>query len=227
MPASQPTIEEFERKINDENLGFYQKIEIERFSEFAKIIGLETGVDIDEIYEIIKKDKVLVEIGAGYGRAIQALLKKGFKERVYAVERVNHLVNYMRHLFVEQENVKLILKDVKYLKLPEKADTILWVWSGILELSLKEQEEALLQLKEQLKPHGKIIIETPYQDVKFIGKKSTDNYIRFETDWGKIEAYLSTFQDIKLMSEKVCFNKLEKKLYKTNKDLTRVFYILS
>ena len=226
MPESQPTLE-IDRKINDKNLGFYEKIEIERFSEFAKIIGLDTGIDIKEIYSYLKNDNTIIEIGAGYGRAIKALIENGFKGNVYAVERVHHLVTYMRHSFAENDNVKLIQGDVKCLEIPEKADTILWVWSGILELSLKEQELALLQIKKYLKPKGKIIVETPYQDVKFIGKKSDDNYIRFETDWGKIEAYLSTQQDIKSMSKKIGLNNLEQKLYKTNKDVTRVFYILS
>lgn len=226
MPENQPTLI-LDRKINDENLVFYQKIEIERFSEFAKIIGLETGIDIREIYDFVKHDNTIVEIGAGYGRAVKALIDNGFQNKIYAVERVEHLVNYMRHFFAENENVKFIQSDVKYLQLPEKADTILWVWSGILELSLQEQELALIQLKKHLNPNGKIIIETPYQEVKFIGEQSKDNYIRFETDWGKIEAYLSTYQDIDTMSKKVGFRKIEQKLYKTAKNLTRVFYILS
>jgi SAM-dependent methyltransferase len=218
---------ELHRKINDENLNFYENIEINRFSEFAKIIGLDKGVDIEEIFHLIKDTEVIAEIGAGYGRAINAILDRGYTGKVYAVERVAHLASYMCHHFANKDSVNILQDDVKKLSLPEKVNAVLWIWSGILELSLSEQQEALIRIKTQLKPHGRVILETPYQDVKFIGKKSNDNYIRFETEWGKIEAYLSTYEDIKQISKKAGFNNVEQLLYKTATDLTRVFYILS
>jgi|GEM_PF-969044 len=226
MHLSQEIPTTLHKKINDTNLSFYEKIEIDRFHEFAKIIGLENGIDIKSIYHIIENNEVIAEVGAGYGRAINALIDSGFSGKIYGVERVSHLVSYMSHHFASNDSVEILQDDVKKITLPEQVDTILWIWSGILELSLIEQQEALIQLKKHLKPEGKIILETPYEDVKFIGKKSNDNYIRFETDWGKIEAYLSTYDDIKAISKKAGFNKLEKRLYKTEADLTRVFYIL-
>lgn len=227
MTENRQITPELHRKINDENLKFYENIEINRFTEFAKIIGLDKGIDIDKIFYLIKKSEVIAEIGAGYGRAIDVISKKGYKGKIYAVERVAHLVSYMSHHFANNDSINILQDDVKKLTLPEKVDTILWIWSGILELSLIEQEEALLQIKTQLKPNGSVILETPYQEVKFIGKKSTDNFIRFETEWGKIEAYLSTYDDIKQISKKAGFHNVEQILYKTATDLTRVFYVLS
>lgn len=227
MPSSQEIASTVTKKINDTNLYFYEKIEIDRFHEFAKIIGLEKGIDIKSIYHLVENDEVIAEVGAGYGRAINALLESGFNGKIYGVERVTHLVSYMSHYYADDTKVDILQDDVKKLSLPEQVDTILWIWSGILELSLIEQQEALIQLRQYLKTAGKVILETPYQEVKYIGKKSNDNFIRFETDWGKIEAYLSTYDDIKAISKKAGFNKLDKILYKTETDLTRIFYILS
>ena len=215
------------KKINDSNLSFYEKIDINRFSEFAKIIGLQNGVDINAIYDELTDSKVIAEIGAGYGRAIQAILNNGFNNKIYAVERVTHLVSFMKHQFAEYENVNIIHDDVKKLQLPEKVDRFLWIWSGIMELSLIEQEHALSNLKKQLKPGGKIILETPYENVKFIGKKSTDNFVKFETNWGKLEAYLSTYEELQIICEKTGFKSINTKLYNTESDLTRIFYILN
>ncbi|MEM1138140.1 MAG: class I SAM-dependent methyltransferase [Bacteroidota bacterium] len=214
------------KKINDANLEFYQNIDVGRFKEFAEIIGLKNGIDIRKIYPEVANAEVIVEIGSGYGRAIDALIRQNFSKKIYGVERVAHLVSFLKHKFAEHKNIQIIHDDVKQLFLPEKADCILWIWSGILELSLPEQQETLSKLRLQLKEGGKIILETPHKEVKFIGEKSADNYIRFETDWGKIEAYLSTYEELKMISKEAGFKYTNRKLYSTESNLTRVFYIL-
>ncbi|MBT33469.1 MAG: hypothetical protein CMO01_27720 [Thalassobius sp.] len=213
------------KQINDANLSFYEKIDINRFIEFAKIIGLSNGADIKAINSEFCDAKVIAEIGAGYGRAIEAIINENFQGKIYAVERVAHLVSYMKHQFASNEHVEIIHDDAKKLKLPEKIDCFLWLWSGIMELSLDEQENALKELKNQLNPGGKVIIETPYEKVKYIGEKSPDNFVKFETDWGKLEAYLSTLEELQGICEKAGFKSIRTKLYNTESDLTRIFYI--
>ncbi|WP_020530890.1 class I SAM-dependent methyltransferase [Flexithrix dorotheae] len=210
--------------INDANFEFYNKIEIEKFKEFSAIIGLDEGIDIKVIYPEIKNLNTIAEIGSGYGRAIEFIKNNQFSGQVYAVERVRKLLDYMEEKYTDDDNIEIIDQDLKQLNLPNKADCILWLWSGILELSLPEQRIVLKRLKDNLGEDGFLLIETPYKNVRVIGSKGEDNYIKFETEWGTIEAYLPTFEELKESIQLSGFSSIESTFYQTKTGLTRIFY---
>ncbi len=223
--ASKNCIEEEAQKlINDSNFDFYNNIEIDKFKEFSSIIGLDEGIDIKVIYPEIKNLNTIAEIGSGYGRAIEFIKHNQFPGQVYAVERVEKLLNYMEEKYVEDNNIAILDQDLKRLELPTKADCILWLWSGILELSLPEQRIVLKRLKDNLGEDGFLLIETPYKNVKVIGSKGDDNYIKFETEWGIIEAYLPTFEELTENIQLSGFSTIESTFYQTKTGLTRIFY---
>jgi len=214
--------------MNDENIDFYRKINITKFKEIAGLIGLHTKIDIDLIYPYIQSAKILVEFGAGYGRVIQALLEKKFEGRIIAFERSPELAQYLRTQFssaIAAHKITLVEKDFKHLFIEEKIDVVLWLWSGFLELSKDEQKENVKYIFENLATRGLLIIEVPVE-VKYIGIRTDHQFIRVETDWGNMDAYMPTYEEILKYAEYAGFQGIERIDYSTATNLKRSIYIL-
>jgi SAM-dependent methyltransferase len=207
--------------INDKNLGFYDRIDIDNFQDFAKKVGLETGRDIDFILPDLLGVGVVVELGSGYGRALQLLLAKGLKTRLFGVERVEHLVHYIRHRLGDQ--LEILQQDIKHLQLPLPADRILWLWSGILELSPVELLETLKNLYTQMANQSVLYLETPHE-IKFIGQQEGEHYVSYEAEWGRLEAYLPNECEMDELIKIAGFQHCEILRYKTTNEVDRLFY---
>ncbi|MDW7695056.1 class I SAM-dependent methyltransferase [Flammeovirgaceae bacterium SG7u.111] len=210
--------------VNDSNLCFYQNIEVEKFKDFARQIGLENGPDIEAIYPHIERAKHVVEIGAGYGRALDKVLEKGYQGSLSAIERVPHLISYMKQKFGSK--VRLFQQDAKEITLPYQADCMLWLWSGIMEMSKAEYTKAFHKMYAQLSKNGKLIVETPYKEIKVLGEFCEENHIVFETEWGKIDAYWPKASELKKAAFNCGFQKAEEVVYQTARGIDRIIYVL-
>jgi SAM-dependent methyltransferase len=122
---------------NTDNKKFYEEISLETFENFAKLAGLDTGADLDQIQSYIDKASSILEIGAGYGRVIDLLLKRGYKGRLAAVERSSKFCQLLKTRFGDK--ITLYEGDIRDLVIPEKFDLILWLWSGISDFNHEEQ----------------------------------------------------------------------------------------
>lgn len=208
------------------NIDFYRNIQLEKFKELASVTGFDTGIDIDLIYPQLKDAGVIAELGVGYGRAIDLLRQKGFKGKIYGVERVEAFIDYINH-HVEDENLVLLHQDIIDLQLPEKVDAILWLWSGILELNLEQQKDTIYNLRKQLKEGGKLFIEAPQDKIKFVGMKINKHYIRVEMDWGTLEAYMPYEEDMRRICDYAHYRELKTIKYESTTGLERVFYVFT
>jgi SAM-dependent methyltransferase len=207
------------------NFDFYSAMQLEHFEEFAQLTGFDTGVDIEILFPYLKNAETLVELGAGYGRAIHFLLQKNFKGRVIAVERIDRLIPHLEQRF--QDKITLVQQDITELDLPDQADFFMWLWSGIMELNPVEQLDSIKQVYKNLKQGGTFAIESPYKTVKIVGKLEEDRKVTLETDWGALEAYLPTESEIEEYSKKAGFTSFQAIRYKSTVGLERVFYLMN
>jgi SAM-dependent methyltransferase len=206
------------------NQGFYEHMKLESFMEFARLTGFDKGIDIDIIYPYIANASILVELGSGYGRAIDFILKKGFQGQIIAVDRIPRLVNSLKEQFGER--LRYVRQDIVSLKLPTPVEAIVWLWSGLLELTIEEQKQSIANLYHLLAPGGVLIVESPHKQIKIVGEHASAQHIKFTTDWGELNAYLPTELEVKAYSEMAGFSKFETLHYSTYKGLDRIFYML-
>ncbi|MCS7005247.1 MAG: class I SAM-dependent methyltransferase [Cytophagales bacterium] len=210
--------------VSEGNYEFYRRIQIPIFQHYAKLTGMDTGKDIDIIYPMIEKSTLVVELGAGYGRSVQFLLQKGFCGRLVLVERVPEMIEYLKQAFPPLE---ILQTDIRYLQLPFQADVLLWLWSGILELSRQEQTQTVQQLYKNLKKGGLLFIEAPYQRIQVVGSHTSEKLIKLETEWGTLTAYLPSPEEVESDARLAGFSSFKKILYRSQTDLERVIYLLT
>ncbi|MCC5945739.1 MAG: class I SAM-dependent methyltransferase [Bernardetiaceae bacterium] len=210
--------------MSETNIDFYENIALDKFIELAELMGFTDGVDIKQIFQYIDKDAILVEVGIGYGRAISLLRKHGFEGKIYAIDRVQVLLDKLPEDLLKQ--ITVLKQDVRNVKIPEKADVIMWMWSGILELTLEEQEQTLCRMKPFLKEGGRLFIETPGDKIKYVGQKIDEHYVRVETEWGALDAYMPAEKNIRHYADVCGYFFEEKIIYTTDKGLERVIYVL-
>jgi SAM-dependent methyltransferase len=208
------------------NKTFYGNIELDKFREIAEISGFDSAPDISLIYATVKRSKVLLEIGLGYGRCIDAILDRGYQGKIYAVERVEKFANLAKQKYAES-TVEVIFDDILHAELPEQLDCVLWLWSGIMELTPDEQEAAIGKVAQNLKSGGNFFIELPAGELKVIGQKVDDRKIVVNAEWGTLEAYLPSEDEIRKAAEKGGFDSVHSLRYMTEKGLKRVMYVLN
>ncbi len=210
---------------NDGNQDFYNFIKIEKFKEFTAITGFDTSPDVNILFPLIAQKTPLVELGAGYGRVVDSLLKLGYKGEIMAVERVKELVLHLQTLYAGNNQVKILEQDMKYLKLPQKAGAVLWLWSGVMEMSLSELMLTLSNLNAQMQRQAILILEMPYKTIKLVGEYENDKTIILKTDWGTLRAYFAEETEILDCAQSSGFIFQKSILYQTHKGLDRVLYI--
>ncbi len=207
---------------NDKNIDFYRHIKMETFQHLAGVIGFHTDVDVDILFPIVKEAKVLVELGAGYGRVVKALLQKGFAGKIIAVERIEEFIAYLKQHI--PEIVVLQQQDIKHLQLTEQVDAITWLWSGILELSKEEQAQSVKHLYHLLNKNGVLLLEIP-RKVKYVGVHIGDQKIKVETEWGTLDAYLPRHEEMEQYGKDAGFSSVQLIEYQTTTQLDRSLYV--
>jgi hypothetical protein len=211
-------------KINEQNFDFYNHIGLETFRSLAVDGGFDTFVDLEIAYRYINLDERIVEIGAGYGRCIDFLLQKEHKGSIYAVEQSSVLSNYLREVY--KDNVRIFEGDIFNVDIPEKVDTALWMWSGIIDFAPEEQSEAIQLCSTTLTEKGKLFIDIPRVGVQTIANHQDKQHIKLSTDFGEIQCYIPVTAEIKAYAEKAGFGRVDEINYETTTDKKRTMYIL-
>jgi SAM-dependent methyltransferase len=209
--------------MNATNVEFYRNIKVERFMEFAELIGLGTSVDVDVIYHLVRDARIVYELGAGYGRVVQSLVRKGFEGRVVALERSPELVNYLRRNLPTEVVVRQ--DDYMQFEVTELPDVFLWMWSGVLELSRTEQERAIVSLAKKLPLGGRLIAEIPLE-IRFVGRDMRNRKIKVQTEWGSFDGYLPSHEELLHHARRAGFRQVEQLEYETASGLRRCFYVM-
>lgn len=210
---------------NSDNSEYYENIPVENLKDFAIRGGFENGCDIDLIFPYISESNSIIEVGAGYGRVLNHLLRKDYKGKLYAVERSKNLFEHLSCHF--KNKVNLINADAKYLALVEKVDTILWMWSNISEFPKNEQEAVLNHLSQWLNPNGLLVVETILHTLvpKNVDLVDGQSYIVY-SEYGTAYGYTPSSEEIQVYANRIGFKNVNKISYKTDTGRERILHLL-
>lgn len=208
--------------MNDANIDFYRRIGANKLREMAALQGLSQGPEIPLLMPYIQNARLLVEIGAGYGRIVKALKVNGFQGHIVAQERCPELCRVLREDC--GEDAEIFEADIKRNRYPQSADALLWMWSGILEFTPEEQQEVITQLFQHLNPGGILVIEIP-REIRYIGKPVDERKIVVDTEWGRLDAYLPSEDELLAYGKNAGFTHLQTIYYQTDSELKRSIYV--
>jgi SAM-dependent methyltransferase len=213
---------------NSDNNAFYEAVKAEGLQKLAEKGGLATGCDMRILTPYWSKAKSILEVGAGYGRVIEYLLKHQFQGKITAIERCATLFSFLENQYKSNDNVRLLHKDIRYLEgFKEKFDLILFLWTGIGDFSLKEQLLIIKKLANFLQKGGILIIDTlPENTIPLESRKCGFHVYLFEVNNTAVYINVSTILEIKEYARKAGFSTIEHKLYRTESGRKRAIYLL-
>jgi SAM-dependent methyltransferase len=143
---------------NYDNNYFYETVTPAGLAQLAIKSGLDLCCDVELLRPYWENAKSLLEIGAGYGRVIQYLIDNEFKGKITAVERSQAFMKWLRLNFSKVATLKnLDIHDCS--QIHDRFDTILFLWSGIADFTLKEQNKIISNLCKLLQPGGRLIFD--------------------------------------------------------------------
>ncbi|MDO8953528.1 MAG: class I SAM-dependent methyltransferase [Gammaproteobacteria bacterium] len=210
---------------NNDNASYFEKVPYMVLSQYTVKGGIDKGCDIDLVFPYIKNTSSLIEAGAGYGRVVKSLLDRGYKGKIYAVERSQNLCKQISNDF--KESAEVICDDIQNYVPLEKVDAVLFMWSSISEFPKSQHLKLLSHMISWLKLNGILIIETiSHLLIPQNADCSSKQFYSVETEYGKVNGYLPSSDEIELVSAQLGF-KVKKIPYQTETGRDRIIHILS
>lgn len=211
--------------MNKENFGFYEHIGIDTFLDHAVRSGMDQCPDMELCWPYLQNTSTLLEIGAGYGRCVEFLLKKGYTGKIYALEQSKTLLGHLAAR-CSAPNVIPVKEDLASWEAPEKMDAALWMWSGILDFSPEEQLGMIRHLHGLLHSGGILVIETPKLGTQTFGEHKDPQRLHVDAPYGRLDCYIPSTQEIEQYAKNAGFS-LEQHLdYQTATDKDRSLFVL-
>lgn len=210
---------------NQDNNDFYNRISLDWFMQLNKKLGLNMGCDLDLIMPYIANANSILELGASYGRVIEHLLLRGYRDKITAVERSPQFYNRLVTLF--SNRVEILNYDMRFMNLKSKFDLILWLWSGICDFAKDEQLHVLLNAKKHLNSHSYLIMDTLHTSVTpIIAKTSNEQaHILQGSNNTILNVYIPSIKEVGVYAKKLNLSFKYIK-YATKSGSNRVMYIL-
>jgi SAM-dependent methyltransferase len=215
---------DFENWSNKDNFDFHANIPIDLLKEYAVMGGLDTCCDVELLLPYINKASSILEIGAGYGRVLEYLLKIGYTGKITAIERSPQYCEVLRKSFSHRVDIKEM--DVMNFESDEKFDLILCLWSGFAEFNREEQKTLVEKISKKLTMNGILCIDSitnkhPVKNTTISMRKH--KYIK--TLWGEIHGYFPSILEI--TRYRASLNIYMSRIFYLNNHFLRNFYLLS
>lgn len=207
---------------NYDNEKFYEELKVKEFQDFAAFAGLDTCCDLELITPHLKKDAAILEVGAGYGRALEYLLQNGYTN-LYAIERDKKLCKVLQEKFGDR--VTIFNTDLHAFKTEQKFDAILWLWAGVMDFSKGEQLGILKMLMLSLNAKGKLFIDTmlPFQKPANCIFSDGQQHV-MKIDGKSILFYCPSYQEIEDYAH-ILGVKYKKNIYEVTTSKQRIMYL--
>ena len=151
-----------------DNRVFWESIDMDVFRELAKGADDDCCRDMEIAYPFIKDVGSVLELGSGYGRCLNYLIKRDFDGEIHGVDYIDEFVGYLRGRF--SPRVVIHNQDVTQMKLDRKFDSILWMGEGVLGFDYNQQVKCLKRCRNMLNKNGLLIIDS--LDIDVNGVKS-------------------------------------------------------
>ena len=208
---------------------YYDNVAVKGLEEWAVIKGLASGKDLDvikqEISESLRRYKTILEIGAGNGRIIEWLLKKGTRPTIIAIEQSAVLAGTLREKYRNIETISIIETNILNLVPSFSCDLALWMWSGFLELKPEEKKVALAIVFSILKDKGKLVIDLPRQ-IQESSLSQSGDFLKVTDEYGTFFAHLISDEALKGMAKEAGFKRERSIIYKTDTNIERISFLL-
>jgi SAM-dependent methyltransferase len=211
---------------NEDNASYYENFPVEDFRKVAIRGGFEDGCDIDLIYHYLQDKKTLLDVGAGYGRAIHHLIKNGYTGKIFAIERSENFYNHLIKTF--KDVATLIHGDINNFNPEMKFEAVLWMWSNISEWPKNQQADMLKKLADLCSEGGVVILDTIFYDGKPLNVTTYDSqtYIA-KSDYGRYAyGYIPTKEEIKEYAAIAKLDIITQIDYTTTTDRKRILHVL-
>lgn len=214
------------REINKSNLEAYSLISVEELQSIAKIGGLDNGCDINLIKSHILRATSILEVGAGYGRALKHIIDIGYKGKLTAIE---YNPNFCEELYKKfSDRVEILNANLLDIDFIEKFDCILWLWSGISDFSKTEQNLALHKLFDLLHLNGILIFDIiPPKVIPLNVEKISDQEFNMQINGKILASYCPTFDEINNYATQLNVQKRHNIEYITDIGRKRIMHIFN
>lgn len=201
---------------NSHNVDIYNKMPLDYFKKEAINGGLDNGCDVKAISKYVKSSRSILEVGAGYGRVLDYIIKDGFKGELIALEREPKLCRILKKQF---KRVDVICDDIIFFKIEKKFDLIIWLWAGLCEFSRSEQIFALANLIAHLDENGLLIFDLVPITCKTVRAIAFDKHNKIiTTPYGNDYNYFPSYAAIKRYAQQLnCKTKTIIYVTKTNR----------
>ena len=213
---------------NYDNSKFYELVKSKKLQSIAEHGGLSNCCDLEVAMPYWRNSNSILEVGAGYGRVIDHMLSKGFSGKITAIERIKSFFQILQSKY--DDKVRLLNIDLHDLScVRDSFDTILFLWSGIAEFTLKEQEELIKNLAKLLNKGGYLIIDNLSESTDPFGIKQvkTKKDYCFKLESAKIYINKSSIEEIDNCAKAANFSNIKHITYQTDTGRPRVMHILT
>lgn len=211
---------------NDSNKEFYNTVPLDVFQSLTQQGGFKDCVDLKLIEQQLPQNASVIEVGAGFGRCVDFLLERKHTGKIWAIEQSTPLSKVLQDKYGNISNVEVINADIKTFELNQKADVVLWMFSGLLDFNRDEQPVVLKRLRTFLKDGGILFLDIPQLHKLTLAKFTSEQDILMETPYGNIATFLPSSADIKQYAEESGFKNVSLIDYNTTTDKKRSIYRL-
>ncbi len=143
-----------------QNILFYEKLELSKYEDFAKASGVGDREDVLALLPYLANSKSILEVGAGFGRAVDALLCFCPEAKITALEVCSHMCHFMQRRYFDDFNVRVVQADFLGSSLPHHAfDLVTFFWSTLTSFSVEEQQRCFYRMANLLTKDGKFAID--------------------------------------------------------------------
>jgi SAM-dependent methyltransferase len=213
-----------EEIMNDRNINYYNRLGVNTLKELAVKGGFADFPDLLMVHSCLTNAGAILEIGAGYGRCIDFLMKNNYQGKIIALEKSPVLYDYLTETY---KNVEVVFGDIKTYSMEGKVDVALWMWSGIIDFSLEEQKNCISKVRGFLNEGGKLIIDVPRIGFQTFAQHLDKQRLHISNEFGTLDCYIPSFAEIKEIGEEAGFASAEEVHYKTTTLKERTIYILT
>jgi len=142
-----------------QNLNSYNHLNLRDYESFAEASGLLEREDVFVLLPYLLKAESILEVGAGFGRAIDALISVVPTAEIMALEACPHMCQFMQKRYINNFNVRVFQSDFLQQKISRKFDFIGMFWTTLMSFSPQEQQACFHQASKLLLPKGKFAVD--------------------------------------------------------------------